>query len=168
MRIGLALIIAAALAATAAPATARHPEHGHEESQNAFGLPAELEEPARVVDGFHDALARGDTAGALAFLAEDALIYESGGVERDRAEYAAHHLGADAAFAQAVPSQVTRRAGAVRGDIAWLASEGRVIGTFNDRALDRITTETIVLERDGGSWRIAHIHWSSAAAPSGS
>ena len=44
MRIGLALILVAGLAATAAPATARHPEHGHDEPQNAFGLPAELEE----------------------------------------------------------------------------------------------------------------------------
>lgn len=168
MRIALALLIAISLAAFSAPALARHPEHGSEQADITATLPAELQEPARVVDGFHAALAGGDTDAALAFLAEDALIYEAGGVERGSAEYAAHHLGADAAFAQAVPSQLTRRAGAVRGTTAWLASEGRVTGTFNDRALDRITTETIVLEHDGATWRIVHIHWSSAAAPTGS
>lgn len=166
MRIGLTLIAALSLAAVSLPATARHPEVG--QAASALGLPAELEAPAQAVDGFHAALARGDTEAAIAFLAEDALVYESGGVERGSAEYAAHHLGADAAFAQAVPSQVLRRTGALRGTTAWLTSEGRVTGTYNDRALDRITTETIILEHDGAAWRIVHIHWSSAAAPTGS
>jgi hypothetical protein len=29
--------------------------------------------------------------------------------------------------------------------------------------VDRITTETMVLRRRGASWKIVHIHWSSAA-----
>ena len=36
---------------------------------------------AAVVGGFHDALARGDSAAALALLAPDVRILESGGVE---------------------------------------------------------------------------------------
>lgn len=118
---------------------------------------------AAVVDGFHAALRRGDTQAASSYLAESALIYEGGGVERGRQEYASHHLGADSAFAQAVPGTVTRRAGEVVGNIAWIATEGRTTGTYKGKAVDRVTTETMVLRRAGRAWKIVHIHWSSAA-----
>lgn len=119
---------------------------------------------AKVVDAFHRALSAGDTKAALSHLAEEALIFESGGVERGKQEYASHHLAADAAFSQAVPSKVTRRVGHVAGTTAWIASEGRTTGTFRSKAVDLKTVETMVLRRTGANWRIVHIHWSSAAA----
>ena len=118
---------------------------------------------ASVVDAFHAALRRGDTRVALSHLAENALIYEAGGVERGRQEYASHHLGADAAFARAVPGTVTRRAGQAVGDVAWVATEGRTKGIYKGKPVDRITAETMVLRRLAGAWKIVHIHWSSAA-----
>lgn len=45
-----------------------------------------------AVDSFHAALARGDTAAAAAAFSNDALIYEHGGAERSKAEYAGHPL----------------------------------------------------------------------------
>ena len=126
-------------------------------------LPPAARAPAAVVDRFHDALRRGDTATAAAQMANEALIFEAGGVERSKQEYAAHHLGADAAFSKAVPSKITQRSGAAFGNLAWIASEGRTTGTFNGKAVDRITAETMVLKRVGGAWKIIHIHWSSAA-----
>lgn len=116
-----------------------------------------------VVDAFHAALARGDTKAALALLADNALIFESGGVERGKAEYAAHHLAADAAFSQAVPGSRTRRTGSATDSMAWIASEGRTTGTYKGKPVDRITSETMVLRRAGSAWKIVHIHWSSAA-----
>jgi ketosteroid isomerase-like protein len=117
-----------------------------------------------VVDAFHGALSRGDTKAALSYLTEEALIFESGGVEHGKQEYASHHLAADAAFSRAVPSRVIRRVGHVAGTTAWIASEGRTTGTFNGKAVDRKTVETMVLRRTGANWKIVHIHWSSAAA----
>ncbi len=122
-------------------------------------------EAAAAVDGFHAALRRGDTSAALEFLAADALIYEEGGAERSRAEYASHHLAADAAFSQAVPSTRSRRTGRASGETAWIATESRTTGRFRDRAVDRLSAETMVLRREGGRWRIAHIHWSSRTPP---
>lgn len=121
-------------------------------------------EAARAVDAFQAALARGDGQAALAFLADDVLILEGGGVERSKTEYAAHHLAADMAFTKAVPGRTTRRAGAAVGDIAWIASEGRTTGRYKDKSVDRVTAETIVLRRNGSGWLITHIHGSSAAA----
>ena len=119
---------------------------------------------AATVDGFHAALRRGDTRFAAALLADDVLIFESGEVERSKAEYAAHHLSADAEFSRAVPSSPGRRAGDASGTMAWIASEGRTTGTFHGRPIDQMTTETMVLRRAAHGWKIVQIHWSSAAA----
>lgn len=157
----MVLVAAALLLADRAVA---HPEEKHGESVAEVNAIAPSARPAAAaVDAFHAALRRGDTKAAQSYLAENALIYEAGGVERSRQEYVSHHLGADAAFAQAVPGTVTRRAGEAVGAVAWIATEGRTTGTYKDKAIDRITTETMVLRRVGGVWKIAHIHWSSAA-----
>lgn len=131
--------------------------------QTAASVPESARAAAAVVDAFHAALRRGDTNAALSYLAESALIYEAGGVERGKQEYASHHLGADAAFARAVPGKITRRAGDTAGNVAWLATEGRTTGTYKGKAVDRVTAETMVLRRLGRAWKIVHIHWSSTA-----
>lgn len=91
-------------------------------------LPPEARQAAATIDAFHEALRRGDTNAALAMLADDAVIYESGHAER-KTEYAAHHLAADAAYAQAVPSTISRRTGGMTDALAWIATEGRTTGS---------------------------------------
>ena len=118
---------------------------------------------AATVDAFHDALRRGDQKAAAALLAEDAVIFESGGVERTKAEYATSHLAADAEFSRSVSSVVTHRVGGSDGGLAWVASEGRTNGTFKGNSIDLITTETMILRRVREGWKIVHVHWSSAA-----
>jgi ketosteroid isomerase-like protein len=122
---------------------------------------------ARVVDDFHAALARGDTSAAAGLLSEAVIIFEGGSAERSLTEYATAHLPADAALEQAVVSQLVRRSGETFGDMAWIASEGRTNGQFKGRDVDRVTTETAVLRRVDGRWRIVHVHWSSHAAQAG-
>lgn len=158
------LYLAAAAGVLVASAVIAHPTQSNEHAAPQSVAVAPAARPAAaVVDAFHAALRRGDTKAAQSYLSEDALIYEAGGVERGKQEYASHHLGADAAFAKAVPSTMTRRAGEAVGNIAWIATEGRTSGTYKDKAVDRVTTETMVLRRKGASWKIVHIHWSSAA-----
>ena len=141
-----------------------NPEPNQAATATELGAVAQSAQPAAaVVDAFHAALRRGDTKTALSHLTDNALIYEAGRVERGRQEYASHHLAADAAFARAVPGKITRRAGEVAGDVAWIATEGRTTGTYKGKAVDRVTTETTVLRRLERTWKIVHIHWSSAA-----
>jgi ketosteroid isomerase-like protein len=153
------ILAAAALLAFAPPALAA-PEAKRAAAET-------LAEPARAaaaaVDAFHAALRRGDSAAALALVADDALVFEEGRAERSKAEYAAHHAAADAAFSKAVPATRLRRTGHASGDLAWIASESRTKGRFKGQDVDRIMVETMVLRRaSGGAWRIVHIHWSSA------
>ena len=156
------IVFAAALISGSAFAASAQDHHA-DPSIRSPGLPVEATPATAVVDAFHAALGAGDTDAALAMLSPEVVILEEGGAERSRDEYAGHHLPADAAFAAATTGEVTRRTGAVVGDVAWIISEGRTTGTYNGRDIDRLTTETMVLVLHGDDWLIHHIHWSSRA-----
>lgn len=134
----------------------------------AAGISASLSPAARgaaaVVDAFHAAMRRGDLAAASDHLSPDALIYESGGVERSRAEYMSKHLPAEAAFAKAVSRTVTRRYGEAAKAFAWIATESTSKGSYQGRAVNSTNSETIMLRRYAGRWSIVHIHGSPGAA----
>jgi len=125
-------------------------------------LPLPVRDAAATVDAFHAALARGDAEAALRFVADDAVVFEDGRVERTKAEYALHHAGADAAFSKAVSTKRLSRTGQAGGDLALIASESRTKGRFKGQDVDRIMIEKMVLRRGSAGWRIVHIHWSSA------
>lgn len=116
-----------------------------------------------VVDAFHAALNRNDAKAAAAFLDDKVVIYEGGVAEQSKAEYATHHLKADGAFSSKMSETIVRRTDGAAGNFAWVASEGRTSGRYKDRDINLITTETMVLRRTNGTWKIIHIHWSSRA-----
>lgn len=149
-----ALLLAATLPAVLA-AQGRQPAHGPSPTADSTAV-------ARTVERFHQALAAGDSSGALVLLAPDVVIQESGG-EETRAEYRAHHLQADIEFARAVRSRQGPIRVRVRGDAAWASSTTTTVGEFRGRAIDSAGAELMVLTRERGGWRIAAIHWSSHA-----
>ncbi len=144
------------------------PAFAHDPAQTAPAsvddVQTEAIDAASAVDAFHVALEHGDTEAALAHLADDVLIFESGEAERSKTEYAQHHLAADAAFSAAVPSIRSRRTARAGADSAWVASESRTTGEFNGRPINSLSVETMVLRHEADGWRITHIHWSSHAA----
>ena len=149
--------VALAMAGLCAPASAQRVST----TATSNAVPGEA---AAAVDAFHAALGRGETAGAAALLDPDVLIYESGRAERSKAEYAAHHLPADANFAKATRRNVTRRSGRADGTSAWVTTEATTKGKYRDKVIDSVGMETMILKRTGQTWRIVHVHWSSAAA----
>lgn len=140
-----------------------HGEHDHGQhthATKAASLPVAAAEPAEVVEQFQKLLAKGDTAGAASLLDPAVLIYEGGGAEKSREEYALHHLKSDAAFMKtAAVTQISRTGNAI-GDLAWIATES-TIKAPGAKPLDLASTETMVLKRTAQGWRITHIHWSS-------
>jgi len=111
---------------------------------------------------FHAALKQGQTHAALALMAEDVVIFESGGVESSRAEYAAHHLEADAAFSAGTSRTPVSEVVTVEGNQATIMRVELVTGTFKERPINSRSVETMLLRKTDGKWRIVHIHWSSA------
>ena len=122
---------------------------------------------AWVVDAFHAALKAGDLLEASNLMSADVLIFEAGGAQRSKADYAAEHLPADAAFEKGATSRILHRSGAAFGEVAWIATEGRLEGHSGGKTVERLTTETMVLRQTSEGWRIVHAHWSSRAAPPG-
>ncbi len=115
-----------------------------------------------TVEQFHRALASGDSIAALALLAPDVAILESGGSET-LPDYREHHIPADIAYARAVRAVRGPAHVVIVGDAAWVSSTSSTQGTFKERAINSVGAELIVLSRVGGEWRIRAIRWSSRA-----
>lgn len=154
----LSILTAVALATVVAPASAQHAHAGHHDMTAGSDSMAVV----HTVEAYHAALAVGDSAAALALLADDALILETGGLET-RDEYRAHHLPGDMAFAAAVPRSRSDIQVMLAGDVAWTVSTSETKGTYRDREIDSRGAELMVLSRVGEAWKIRAIHWSSRA-----
>jgi mono/diheme cytochrome c family protein len=136
-----------------------HSRHPHEAVEDT---------PLAVAQALQAALYAGDVGTVEALLDPQVLILESGGAERSRAEYAAHHMQSDMAFLKDTQYTVLRQTGDRVGDLAWVASEARITGGSGDNSVDLMSTETLVLKKTSDGWVIVHVHWSSrpAADPS--
>ncbi len=120
--------------------------------------------PTATVEAFQRALAAGDTTSAEALLDPNVQVFESGGIERSRDEYAAQHMQGDAAFLKSATLKLLSRTGDGAGAMAWVASESHITGVAGGQDVDLVSTETMVLKRTALGWRIVHIHWSSRKA----
>ena len=126
-----------------------------------MGTPLVADEPAEVLEAFHQALKSGDQDSVLDLLLPDIVILESGGAETSRAEYASHHLGADMKFAVGTERSVEQTWSVQEGAVAWILNSTRTTGTYGEREIDSRGVETVILKRVDNSWKIAHLHWSS-------
>jgi ketosteroid isomerase-like protein len=124
-------------------------------------MPASAQTPAEVVAAFHDAIARSDTSATLAYLDPAVVIFESGGAEMSRDEFASHHMGADMAYAGATNRETTQSQTTVAGDVAVVMNRTKTTGSYKDRDINSTGAETAVLRKTDDAWRIVHIHWSS-------
>lgn len=130
-------------------------------SAASFAAVRDMTDPVGTADAFSAALATGDEATVKRLLAPEVLIYESGGQESSRDEYAAHHMKSDMAFLARAQVQVIERQYGTTGELAWVATRTRITGTHKDKPVDLHSTETLVLRRDPEGWRIVHLQWSS-------
>ena len=116
-----------------------------------------------AVIAFHEALASGEKQRVLDLLDPDVTIFESGGAELSRNEYASHHLGADMEFTAAATRKIVAQEVGEDGDTAWVLTRSETSGTFRGKKFDSLGVETLLLKRDDQGWRIVPIHWSSRA-----
>ena len=115
---------------------------------------------AKVVLSFHQALKSGDQQQARALLADDVTIYEGGSVERSAGEYAAHHMAADMAYLANMQVTTLENQVSINGETAISIARSHTKGTYKGKERDHQGMETIVLQLQGGQWKIKHIHWS--------
>ncbi len=113
-----------------------------------------------ALESFYAAMKAGDTAAAMALIAEDAVFVEGGKLET-RGEYEKDHLPADIGFEK----QVSGKRGPLRitfkDDTAWVIATTDYDGTFDGAPVSFTSAQLAVLTRESGDWRIRSIHWSS-------
>jgi ketosteroid isomerase-like protein len=126
----------------------------------AFGQTQDSTAVAAVVERYHRALTEGDSTAALAQLAADAVIVESGTIE-SREEYRAHHLPADIAYARLVKGRRSPSRVSIRGDVAWTTATSTMVGRYRGKPVNSEGAELMVLTRTRDGWKISAIHWSS-------
>lgn len=114
-----------------------------------------------VAKQLSDALGSGDKTAVMKLLADDVLIYESGGAETSLEEYASHHLNADIKFLSGIEKELISQESFVQDNLAIITSISKMTGTYRDEPVDIKSAETLVMERSGENWKIVHIHWSS-------
>ncbi|MEO8193596.1 MAG: DUF4440 domain-containing protein [Gemmatimonadales bacterium] len=151
------IVVAAALGACALVAAATFPADRRSSIPTVHADSAAV---AGTVNAFHRALSSGDSAAALAALAGDAVVLESGELET-RAAYRSHHLAGDIAFAKAVRSERGPLNVTVEGNTAWTTATSTTQGAYNGRQINSAGAESMVLTRSKDVWRIRSIHWSS-------
>lgn len=117
--------------------------------------------PSRTVASFHQALAGADQEAVLRLLDPAVTIFESGGAELSRDEYASHHLGADMKFSAATTRRIVGQTEGEAHDAAWVLTRSETSGIFREKEIDILGTESVLLRRGEHGWRIVHIHWSS-------
>ncbi len=118
-------------------------------------------EPQDTVTAFHAALSSGDKDKAMAMMAPDITVYESGYVERSRDEYAGHHLPEDLKFARAATRKVLQHSERRDGNLAIVWEETETQANIKGKQVRLLGTESTTLQKSGDSWHIVHIHWSS-------
>ena len=140
----------------------------HEPAAVSAGMPVTVQDIApaardavKVVDAFTAAIKAAKTSEAGKLLDDKALILESGGSERSRAEYLREHAIADATFMQSARQQLRYRQARAEGNVAWVGSESDLQTTKDGKPVTILNTETMVLRKGADGWRIVHIHWSS-------
>ena len=122
--------------------------------------------PAEVVGAFNGAIDRGDRTAALSLMTRDATVLEMGFADRSRSDYEGLHLSLDIQFAKTTERTLISRRQGGEEELHWVASLYLDEGEFQGEPVEQPTAETVLLRRVAGRWRIAHLHWSSPAAPS--
>jgi ketosteroid isomerase-like protein len=132
--------------------------------QDPAGIDPATAEAIAVVERFSTAIAAGRIDQAATDLAPELIVLESGGIEQSREEYLGGHAAADAEFLKDAKVTLRHRRAQASGDLAWVASESRIETAKGAEPMRIDSTETMVLRRSEGGWKIVHIHWSSRRA----
>lgn len=128
---------------------------------------ASQEDAMATVGRFGRALRSADRVAVLDCLAPDVVIYEHGGAELSRDEYASHHLDGDLAYLAEIDVRVVDRKVLGGTDRAIVLTRTESSGHYKGKPVASRGTETLVLERRGERWLIVHVHWSSARSSGG-
>jgi ketosteroid isomerase-like protein len=138
---------------------------GHEHSHAGETKAKDSQEPdhpaSLLADQLAEAIMHGDVDSLRAIVAPEVLIFESGGVESSLVEYEGHHMLADMEFMKAMDREAISQQMKHSDDLATVFTRSRISGSYKSKEIDVYSTETLVMRKMNGKWKVVHIHWSS-------
>lgn len=129
-----------------------------------FGVRAEtldLMGPEAIADAFYIAVKSGDEVAVGQLLAPDVKILEGQHAQQSRGQYQREHMHDDMAFMAGMDRSILDRTVSEDGNIAWVVTHSRITGTYDDRDMDIILRELLVLQQSTSGWQISLIEWAS-------
>jgi ketosteroid isomerase-like protein len=118
-------------------------------------------EPKDVLASFITALEQGDKAKITEVLSPNFTVYESGYVERTRAEYESHHMNGDMQFAKTSTQKILKQTEKREGNLTVIWQETETKAKLKGQDVTILGATTVVLQKTAGKWVITHVHWSS-------
>ena len=120
--------------------------------------------PMAVGRAYLQAMEKGDLDAAERLFAKKSSVFESGGVEGTWRSYREHHIGPELAEVESftTSSGVAEEELSTDGTMAMLAwpIDYRIV-LKDGKTVDSHGTLTYVMVREGDTYRIRHLHWSS-------
>lgn len=123
-----------------------------------------LDDPLVTVNVFRGALLDGNVGTALTMLAPDVVVYQGGGEEGSREDYAKNQIRKDIAHLAAYYVEEKNQKHDVQDNLAWVSTRLRLLGKSTEKPVEHFGTETVVLRRTLSGWLIVHRHWSDSAS----
>lgn len=121
-----------------------------------------FDDPLVTVNVFRSALLDGNVGTALTLLAPDVLVYQAGGEQGSREDYAKNQIKKDIAHLAAYYVEEKNQKHDVQDNLAWVSTRLRLLGKSTEKPVEHFGTETVVLRRSISGWLIVHRHWSDS------
>ena len=117
-------------------------------------------DPGQISDAFLAALKTGDVNSVSELLAEDVLIIEGGHAQASKSDYMNGHMKSDMKFVPNMKYETISRETGQAGERAWVVTFSRSTGIYNGKEYDRTGREFMLLQKQGGHWKIKLIDWA--------
>ncbi|WP_020404881.1 nuclear transport factor 2 family protein [Gracilimonas tropica] len=120
--------------------------------------PEELE-ISKTLSEFETAIVENNSKAASELLHDDVIILEGSNSET-KEQYLSHHFHSDGKFIGAMNRELISERITIEGNVAWVSSQTKMTGVYNEREIDRTSLELAVLKKENGDWKIIALHWS--------
>jgi hypothetical protein len=146
------------------PANSAAPVSSRASSTPMLSIAPAANDAVQVVNEFMWALSTGDLATARRFLDPATVVISNGVIYGNRDAYLSGPAKSDAVYLQKSQRKLLRRQARAGATFAWVISEKLLRIEQDKTSVARVNTETMLLAKGAGGWKIVHINWSSRAA----
>ncbi len=138
-------------------------DHGDDDGEDCgvTGYSDTKDAALEFANSFQAALNDGDFDTVAGSFAADAVVFENGVREASLDSYLEHHLKPEMPMLKAASRKVLKQDVRSAGGLAIVTTASTLSIKSKGKQHDFHSVETLALQNVEGSWKVAHVHWSS-------